>query len=645
MAYQRCAAAFSFICHGLCRLAAFIEPSAARSWFDSAASDETYPRLQRAPFLARIFYILLLSATLASAVALVGGVPGETTSLAQSAVPYASPSVAPSNVPYGGGLVPSIPGPPSRPQPVRRPVAWPSDPGHRLDVNDVTPPTHVDVGSAPAGRRLFSPPPFKRSIAGQHATPASPPPQTTEPNSGAAYLGSAQIPVSPPYANAIPSPQVVDVGPRYASPPNSPQSPNGYQEFVQGAAPAPSGSVGTAPAGANAVDGPLSNRLPPIGSDNASLGPRYAAPPQQVATASPTAAFPANTADQARLSIEGSRLPILPEMKPVEGATIIARVGKSVVLERELLRFVNTVLEANADRIPKEQIPQVRLDLMRRALPSLLETKMVVEDVKSKLPQENLDSLQERLAEEFEKNEMKRIMEKMEVKTRREFEAKLAAAGSSIEREKQGFIERTIAKTWIRQNLEIDEVVSHEEMLERYQSQIEEFKYPAEARWQELLIRHDRYGSKAEAHRVIAELGNRVMSGVPFEQVARESSHGATAREGGYWDWTSRGSLVSEVLDNAIFQLPVGSLSQVLEDNEGFHIVRVLERHDAGVVPFVEAQVELREQIREERFEAESKKYLEELKERIPVWTIFDDENGDPFTAQPVDRTAAASSP
>ena len=336
---------------------------------------------------------------------------------------------------------------------------------------------------------------------------------------------------------------------------------------------------------------------------------------------------PAEGAAPQGILIDEQQMTIPPDLRPVEGATIIARVGGSVVLEREVLAFVNSVLAENRDRIPPEQIEEVRLQLIRQRLKPLIETKMVVEDVRRQLPEENLKSLEETLSGEFEKKEVKRMLKRMKVQTRPELEARLAEMGSSLEREKQAFIERTIAQSWIRQQLQIDSDVTHDEMLERYHENIDRFRYPAKARWQELMVRFDEFDTKADAYRAIAEMGNRVMAGEPFEDVARRFSQGATAEEGGVWDWTSKGSLVSDVLDEALFTLPVGRLSRILETDEGFHIIRVIERREAGVVPFVEAQVELRDEIRKERFKQATERYLKELRERIPVWTIFDDED------------------
>src|SRR5206468_1856648 len=100
---------------------------------------------------------------------------------------------------------------------------------------------------------------------------------------------------------------------------------------------------------------------------------------------------------------------------------------------------------------------------------------------------------------------------------------------------------------------------------------------------------------------LIADMGNGVLRGTPLAEVAKVRSQGATAGKGGQWEWTAQGSLRSTVLDRAIFSLPVGAMSQIVEDDDGYHIVRVLQRKAGGRTPFLEAQVEIKKQLRDDR--------------------------------------------
>ena len=120
-------------------------------------------------------------------------------------------------------------------------------------------------------------------------------------------------------------------------------------------------------------------------------------------------------------------------------------------------------------------------------------------------------------------------------------------------------------------------------------------------------------------------MGNEVLRGAPLHAVAQRQSQAIDARDGGYHDWTSRGSLASDVLDQAIFSLPIDRLSDRLEDAEGFHIVRVIERIDAGRVPFEQAQVDIKETLRKEHVKEQVNAYVAKLKQEIPVWNTLDE--------------------
>ena len=84
--------------------------------------------------------------------------------------------------------------------------------------------------------------------------------------------------------------------------------------------------------------------------------------------------------------------------------------------------------------------------------------------------------------------------------------------------------------------------------------------------------------------------------------------------------------MVSDVLDEAIFSLQVGALSPILEDEKGFHIIRVLQREETTVTPFVEAQVKIKEELAELGRKDQVEQYLAGLEKQTPVWTVFDDD-------------------
>jgi hypothetical protein len=168
--------------------------------------------------------------------------------------------------------------------------------------------------------------------------------------------------------------------------------------------------------------------------------------------------------------------------------------------------------------------------------------------------------------------------------------------------------------------------VTHEEMLDYYEKHQAEYYIPAKARFEILTARFSRFNNdRTAAKDHIIAMGNAViLGGTPFPSVARKQSHDPHADEGGLYDWVTPGGLASKPIDQAIFTIEVDKLSQIIEDDLGYHIVHVLERKPAGRVSFLEAQENIRKSIENARRSADQQKFFAELKARTKVWTIYD---------------------
>ena len=201
------------------------------------------------------------------------------------------------------------------------------------------------------------------------------------------------------------------------------------------------------------------------------------------------------------------------------------------------------------------------------------------------------------------------------------------------------FFERALAQQWVQQKVNSDAEIPHAEMIAWYQAHLADYDYPAKARFEQLTVKFGRKRPRQEAWNRLAEMGNDILEGRSFADVAKERSEGPAASRGGQFDWTTKGSLVSKVVDEAVFTLPTGQLSAILEDGDALHIVRVVERVDAGRTPFIEAQVGIKDQLTLERRKKEMDDYLSKLRERTPVWTIFDADAGSGV------QTASGTSP
>jgi parvulin-like peptidyl-prolyl isomerase len=315
----------------------------------------------------------------------------------------------------------------------------------------------------------------------------------------------------------------------------------------------------------------------------------------------------------------------------LEGCQMIARIDNQVVLACEVLWRVNQTIELNADKIPPEEIEQVRQQLLKREIASIVDRKLIYDEFRRNIPAENLPRLEENLNEPFQEREIPELMKQLKVDNQAALERELTRLGSSMADVRRSFNERVIASEWIRSKVKINEEVSPEEMLEYYQAHLTDFDFPSRARWEELVVLKSRFAEPRQAYAEIAQMGNEVwqrgmaggVRGPAFAEVAKARSDGFKAKEGGQHDWTTKGALKAVAIDQALFTLAIGQMSPILESDEGFHIVRVLEREEAGRKAFKDVQPDIRDKLKEERFQAGIGQYLEKLRRDARIWTAF----------------------
>ena len=334
---------------------------------------------------------------------------------------------------------------------------------------------------------------------------------------------------------------------------------------------------------------------------------------------------------------------MLIEEVPVHGTEMVARVGTQVILMGDILprlrRMAQKIVDTNIEQMPEErrtevtqqEIAQVMNAIAANLYRDMLEEQilfaLVYSDYISQQGREQRNMFNERLGEEFDRREIPEMLREFNVENvaalRRHLEQQL---GSSLEKERRAWIREQIVRQWINMSIErATGAATHDEMMDFYERNIAMFTSPARARWQEMVVLFSRHSTEHEAEQKMRWMGNQVANGVPFEEIARMKSDGFTAPDGGVWDWTTRGSLTSAELEHAIFSQPSGQLSpRIIRSDRGLHIIRVLERREEEVVPFIEAQVTIRDRIRNQRTQQHQEEYLAELRRRFPTVVVRD---------------------
>ena len=318
-----------------------------------------------------------------------------------------------------------------------------------------------------------------------------------------------------------------------------------------------------------------------------------------------------------------SRVPV----EEFEPARILAHVDGVPILEGEVLGQVNQVLLPRKDQMPEAELEKARQMLTLRFLKNRIEMKMLYQQFVNTIPEENREKgmakAWEQVGEMFESQELPKMLKNAKVETPQELDAKYREYGYSLAKHRRGFGEKQLGTYIMLQSVDRRPEVTYDEMIEYYRENEQEYAYKARARWEQLTVLYLNH-PRGEAWQLVGQMGDAVFYGTPFAAVARKSSEGYRAADGGLNDWATQGSLASKSLNEAIFNLPLNRLSLRIEDDQGVHILRVLEREPAGKRPFLEAQVEIKRKIQEAKRSKQMKEFLQKVQEKTLITTVFD---------------------
>ncbi len=333
---------------------------------------------------------------------------------------------------------------------------------------------------------------------------------------------------------------------------------------------------------------------------------------------------------------------IITQIETVFATEMLARVGaKNVIMTCDVLAEVRETLDnywtleyKNAvekmGQAPTSQDERnFKADgmqtLFEQTLDSWVELQMLYLDMTLSVPAEAVEETRKAQAKDFDLTILPKMMEQYGVTNRYELNEELQKYGTTLERHKENSLLKQLAGAWFFQIAKPQKsMLTYDDMMSYYERHKEEkYKHLGQVKWEELAVFFSQTANEQEAYAKIAELGNRVMKGESFAEVAKQGSHGLSAYRGGERD-TTVGSLKTKTLEQAVFALPVGQMSTIIREdtgggNAGYYIVRVLERKDTYYTPFDKVQGEIQKTIDGERMKKEEQRVLAELHKKYPV--------------------------
>jgi len=156
--------------------------------------------------------------------------------------------------------------------------------------------------------------------------------------------------------------------------------------------------------------------------------------------------------------------------------------------------------------------------------------------------------------------------------------------------------------------------ISEAETKSYYDDHKDEFKTPETVHVKHILIKADAGDSEEDRQKAkekAEDILKKIRAGEDFEKLASEFSDDTTTKpKGGDIGFVTRGRLVRS-FEDAAFSLKTGEVSDVVETQFGYHIIKAEEKKEAGIESYDALKERIKQNLLQERIQSEISTFIE----------------------------------
>ena len=296
-----------------------------------------------------------------------------------------------------------------------------------------------------------------------------------------------------------------------------------------------------------------------------------------------------------------------------EPNAVAATVNGEVITEAQVEAQVDGYLRSNqqAAMMPPDLMNQIRPMLRTRMLDALIGQVLLLQEAKKSGVTVSDDEVMTELEE--------RAAGQTPPLTVDQLKMMFAAQGVDFADVVADFRNALTLDKFLTEKMADQAEVSEEEARAYYNDNITDFNQPERVEASHILLGFGLTDPNADPstdpNRILAEeLLAQIRDGADFGELAMANSVDKTSSvKGGELGYFWRERMVPEFSD-AAFALEPNEVSDVVESQYGYHIIKVTDHKDAGIAPFEEAQTYIENLLKEQKQTELVTAYLTELK-------------------------------
>jgi peptidyl-prolyl cis-trans isomerase C len=290
-----------------------------------------------------------------------------------------------------------------------------------------------------------------------------------------------------------------------------------------------------------------------------------------------------------------------PKADDAKTKNIAATAGDVTITIQEVEELVAPRLKDMPENVRESQAKLIK----KRALDSLIFQKML----EGKFKEHNIKISDEELDVEIEK-----ILAENNI-TVEDFKKRVTEMGRDFSEFRDQVRSGMKYQKMMDKMAGSDSEISDSDVKDYYESNPERFQQESQVKAGHILAKIEPDASeedKAAAKAKIEDISKKLKDGADFEELAKEHSDCPSGSNGGDLGFFARERMVKPFSD-AAFALKVGEVSDVVETQFGYHVIKVTDKKDAKTVTFEDAKDDIKKQLEDSSRREFAGKFREDL--------------------------------
>lgn len=285
---------------------------------------------------------------------------------------------------------------------------------------------------------------------------------------------------------------------------------------------------------------------------------------------------------------------------------ILAIVNDEVITEQDLQVVMAPVAAQFRTQYTGQELQERLSEARREFLSRVVEEKLILSQAKK----------MQVIVKDSEVDEMV-VEARNKFQSREQFLQALSEQGLSEKRLWERFRDQIMTSKLVSYDVKSKVSVSPGEISEFYRAHQDEFQQGERVRLQQILVRVS--NRKPEEAKTLADsLVKQISEGGSFEELAKTHSEGSEAKEGGEMGWMERGQLLGAI-DEKVFALPVGGVTDPIETTLGYHIFKVIDKQPALLKALNDVRGEIQDRLFKQKLKKRLDSYVDDLKKNAYI--------------------------